>query len=263
MTMQDQTHRADASTEPVTARPAQSPDASERAHLGDAAGRRPEHRAGAQRRAVPRHRHAAVARPAEVDRRGAGGGAQPAAARRAAAARRRGRRPRRPSSCTRSAAWPASCATSPRRTATTTSCARASSASACASSCPAIRSSPRASSASRSRRPHARDRGPPVPPEGTGAGGPAAAAAGAAGADQRRAGGERPSQAADLVASFMDLQPEEKQQILETFDLRPAGQGPGAARAPHRGAQDLARHRPADPRMRSRAASASTSCASS
>src|SRR5919106_4007838 len=29
-----------------------------------------------------------------------------------------------------------------------------------------------------------------------------------------------PSQAADLVASFMDLRPEEKQQILEAFDLR-------------------------------------------
>ena len=68
---------------------------------------------------------------------------------------------------------------------------------------------------------HAGDRGPPRSPQGARAGGAAAAAAGAARADQCRAVGELPSQGADLVASFMDLKPEEKQEILEQFELRP------------------------------------------
>ena len=72
-----------------------------------------------------------------------------------------------------------------------------------------------------------------------------------------------PSQAADTVASFMDLRPEEKQQILESFDLR--------ARLDK--VLELLEHRievlkicatsASRPGMRSRAASASTSCASS
>ena len=56
-----------------------------------------------------------------------------------------------------------------------------------------------------------------------------------------------PGALADLAAAYIDIKPEEKQEILETIDLtRAHGQGLAAARPAHRGAADLARDRPAD-----------------
>ena len=146
-------------------------------------------------------------------------------------------------------ASPASCATSPRPTARITSSARASSASACSSSCPAIRSWSRASSGSRSRRPtrpeiearlsslkeqalEALQLLPQAPPE-------------LVNAVQAI---DLASPAADLVASFMDLRPEEKQEILETDRRqRAARQGPASCSSTAiEVLQDLARHRRAD-----------------
>ena len=111
-----------------------------RGRVAPAARGRADHRAGAQRRAVPRHGVAADRRPRALARRGAGGRAPAAPARRAAAEQARRRRARARTTCTGSAPPPTCCATSRRRTARTTRSARASSASACCSSSTAIRS---------------------------------------------------------------------------------------------------------------------------
>ena len=119
----------------------------------------------------------------------------------------------------------------------------------------------RASIASKARGPNAGDRRPAAllkkRPRG------AAASPGAAGAGQCRAVGELLVAGADLVASFMDLKPEEKQEILEQFELRPRLDK----------VLELLRHRievlkiratsASRPGTPSKAASVSTSCASS
>ena len=93
---------------------------------------------------------------------------------------------------------------------------------------------------------------------------PAAAAAGARGDGRRRCRASKaPAQLADFIAGLMDISAEEKQALLETFDLQGAArQAARAARAPHRGAQALARDRRAHASESIDDASASTCCAS-
>ena len=58
---------------------------------------------------------------------------------------------------------------------------------------------------------------------------------------------ETPSALADLAVAYMDVKPEEKQEILETLDLvRAHGQGLEAARPSHRGSAAVAGNRPAN-----------------
>ena len=80
---------------------------------------------------------------------------------------------------------------------------------------------------------------------------PAAAAAGARG-NGRRAAGRRRRRRGSPTSSpgLMDVSAEEKQALLETFDLQGAArQAARAARAPHRGAEGLARDRRAHARI--------------
>ena len=238
----------------------------ERRRLAAVAGRRADHRAGAQHRAVSRHGAADHARPAALDRGRAAGGARAAPGRHPDAAQRRGRRPDRRSTCTASARSPTSCATSPRRTARTISSARASSASRSPNSSSgwpflvarvAAHPGARRAHARRSRRASSTCKRQALEAL-------AAAAAGAA------PNCWRPIQAidvagalADLVAAYMDVTPDEKQEILETVDI--AARMDKVSRllgASHRGAAALAGDRPADQGRRSTSASARCCCAS-
>ena len=224
-----------------------------------------DHRAGAQHRAVSRPRAADHARPAEVGRRGAAGGARAAPGRHPAAARRRGRRSDRRSTCTAWARSPISCATSPRRTARITSSARASSGSRSSNISSGwpflvarvlqipepdtrdVRDRGALRQSARRRRSRRSQLLPQAPPE-------------LLAAIQSI---EAPAALADLAAAYMDVKPDEKQEILETVDITARhGQGLAHAGAPHRGAAAVAGDRPSRPRRRSTSASARCCCAS-
>ena len=248
MTMQEEARRADAGSEPVAAKPTQSPDASAR---GTSSTLPDDVLSIVPVRNVvlfPGIVMPLVARPAEVDRRSAGGGAQPTPARRAAAARGRGRRsdaraavrgrlPGRHSALRHRARRQP-----PHRLPGPAALSRA-------------RVRARASVPRRAHRAdrgagggHARDRGAPVPSEGAGAGGLAAAAAGAAGAGQCGAGGEhRLARPPTWSRASWICGPRRSSRSSRRSTCALAWTRSGAARAPHRGAPDLARHRPADP----------------
>ncbi len=192
-----------------------------RGRVAPAAGRRADHRAGAQRRAVSRawcsrSRSAASAR-APPRRRPRACSARSASCCRASPTSTSPA----PTTCTGSAPPPTCCATSRPPTARITRSARASSASACCSSWRAIRSRSRACSSSsepEQHRPGHRGRAhtlkqraveilqllPQVPEEMVSA----------------LQGVEGPARLADFIAGLMDIGAEEKQALLETFDLK-------------------------------------------
>ena len=207
------------------------------------------HRAGAQHRAVSRPGAADHARPAEIDRGRATGGARSAAGRHPDAARRRRSPIRRRSTCIAWARSRISCATSRRRTARTISSARASSAS---------RSSEFLSGwpffvARVLRIPEPRDRHRPRSRRASSICRRRPSRRSSCCRRRRRNCWPRsnrsssPGALADLAVAYMDVKPEEKQEILETHRYRRAhGQGLAAAGASHRGAAAVAGDRPAD-----------------
>ena len=206
--------------------PMRAPDAPGRAAAGRHAGRCPTdallHPAGAQRRAVPRHRaaagrSAASARAPRCRKRCAWSSRSACCCRASPKSTSRAR-----TTCTGSAPAPPCCATSPRPKVCTTR------------SCKGLRrfrvlqfldgypyrGGPRAVRR-RPARPPTRDRGPRPRAEAARARGAATAAAGA-GANWRwrcRAW-TTPAQLADFIAGLIDIPLDEKQALLETFDLK-------------------------------------------